>query len=599
MKKHSNFEYIKMIFSMDKRLLGIMIFSVLSTVVWDLMPIGIVAYILSIYQKDPTQNGFLLIVIICGVFALVKVLFSGFSMFIYNQMTNRINRRLSYLVNKKLYEKIESIDYETYQSSEFLNNYQKVLDNGVSNMIDTYWNFSNIVERIISLLSLGTIFSLINPLIMVYGVVCGVIGYFISIKISKLYHTNSEKNKQNIRERGYVRRVFYLKEPAVDLRTTNINSLYLDMNDEIGDKVIKNIDKYILKVNIYSSLNEVLMQSILAFSLAFITSLVIETQNIVILASLVAAVSSLSNGIWSLSAAVSAIKESIIYKQDYYRVMDTECGLETTYDHNITSLGDFNKITFDNVFFGYGDKPVLNNITLSINKGDRIAVVGENGAGKTTLVKLLLRLYDPNKGDIKYNNYNYKDIDPNLIRDNFNTVFQNYQIYAVSIAENVLMRKLENEDDERIVEEALKKVGLLDKIKSYDEGIRTICTKEFDENGIEFSGGERQKLVLARIFASASPIILLDEPNSALDPLAEKHIFDEIFQYTKDKTLIFISHRFSTTVNVDKIYLFKEGEIFESGSHEELMNIQNGEYRRMFNVQAEEYIKKGEKHEDD
>ena len=137
---------------------------------------------------------------------------------------------------------------------------------------------------------------------------------------------------------------------------------------------------------------------------------------------------------------------------------------------------------------------------------------------------------------------------------------------------------------------ALKKVGLYEKINSLDKGIHTICTKEFDKNGIEFSGGERQKLVIARIFATESNILVLDEPNSALDPLAEKNIFEEIFKYANNKTLIFISHRFSTTINADKIYLFDEGQIKESGTHKELMNM-NAEYKRMFDIQAEKYRK--------
>ena len=216
---------------------------------------------------------------------------------------------------------------------------------------------------------------------------------------------------------------------------------------------------------------------------------------------------------------------------------------------------------------------------------------------KDTFIKLLLRLYDPSSGEILFNGINYKEYNSKDIRNQFATVFQDYQIYAVSIAENILLRKCENEEDELTVIDALKKVGVYEKVKKLEKGIHTICTKEFDENGIEFSGGEKQKFVIARVFAQNSPILLLDEPNSALDPLAERHIFDEIFKYSVDKTLIFISHRFSTTILSDRIYLFSDGRILESGNHDELMNIENGEYKRMFNIQAEEYLKRGDANE--
>ena len=159
------------------------------------------------------------------------------------------------------------------------------------------------------------------------------------------------------------------------------------------------------------------------------------------------------------------------------------------------------------------------------------------------------------------------------------------------------MRKPQNKEDEKRAIAALKKVGLYDKVMSHEKGIYANCTKEFDKEGMELSGGERQKLVIARIFASDAEILLLDEPNSALDPLAESKVFEEIFNYSVNKTLIFISHRFSTTISADKIYLFEDGEIKEQGTHEELMKNENGSYRHMFLVQAEEYQKVGDDYE--
>ena len=165
---------------------------------------------------------------------------------------------------------------------------------------------------------------------------------------------------------------------------------------------------------------------------------------------------------------------------------------------------------------------------------------------------------------------------------------QNFQVYCATVLENVLMREKQTEDDEKIVIEALKKVGLYNKISSLPQGINTVLTKEFSNEGIELSGGERQKLAIARVFASNAKLVILDEPTSALDPFAEKEINDDIIRMGNDKTIIIISHRLSTIVNVDKIYVMKEGQIIEQGTHNQLMNNKNI-YYEMFTAQAELY----------
>ena len=338
-----------------------------------------------------------------------------------------------------------------------------------------------------------------------------------------------------------------------------------------------------------------LLNSVFAVALSIVTMAVIKSNDMVVLATLVSSIMYLSNDISYFASGIANYKRNIIYKKDYFRLMNQYSEIEI--NDKETKINDFESIKFNNVSFNYNDKKALDNITLTINKNDKIAIVGENGAGKTTFIKLLLRLYDPTQGEILFNNIDYKQYNVNELRNQFVTVFQDYQIYALSIAENVLLRKCETKEDEEIVINALKKVGVYDIVQNLEKGIHTICTTEFDQDGLEFSGGERQKFVIARIFASPAPILLLDEPNSALDPIAERNIFKEIFEYSYDKTLIFISHRFSTTILSDKIYLFSDGKILEQGTHKQLMSIENGKYKEMFNTQAYEYLNRGEANE--
>ena len=594
-EKYSTFSYLKIIFTTDIRYLYILIIEIISSAFWALAPLGLTGYILTIYEKDQTKDGLLLIIMVCGIYTLFKLLISGVTIFVYNELVERIYRRFQNKIIQKILKKVLDVDLKTYQSPEFLNNYQKVVDNVTDNMVGTFWDVVSLAGGLTALLGIGTILSIINPIIMIYGAVIGIASYFISKATSKIMHDLSEKNKQLIRERGYVRRVFYLKDYAIDLRTTKIDDYYLNKNEQYGDKIIKNLNTHYKKYNILNSLDQILLNSVFAVALAIVTMTVIKANDIVILATLISSIMYLSNDISYFASSIASYKRNIIYKKDYFRLMNQFSDIEL--NNKEQEIAEFKSIEFKNVSFNYDEKSVLNNISLTINKGQKIAIVGENGAGKTTFIKLLLRLYDVTEGEILLNNINYKEYNVRDIRNQFVTVFQDYQIYALSIAENVLLRKCETEEDEKIVIEALQKVGVYEKVKSLEKGIHTICTTEFDNDGLEFSGGERQKFVIARIFASPAPILLLDEPNSALDPIAERDIFNEIFKYSQNKTLIFISHRFSTTILSDIIYLFSDGKILEEGTHKQLMNIENGKYKQMFNTQAYEYLSRGDANE--
>lgn len=594
-KKYSSFEYLKLIFTIDKRHIIVLIIEIFASLFWSLAPLGLTNYILTIYEKDNQMSGYMIVLIVCGAYTLFRTGISFLTMYMYGEYVQIIYRKFREKITSKILKKVLDVDLLTYQSISFLDDYQKVIDNVTDNMISIFWDVTSLLGGVVSLISIGTILSIINPIILIYGLVIGISSYFISKLSSKIMHNLSEKNKQLIRKRGYVRRVFYLKDYAIDLRTTGINKLYLHRNEQYGEDIIKNINNSYNKYNLLNSFDHILLNSVFAVALSIVTFTVIESKDIKILATLLSAILYLSDDINYFASSVASYKSNIIYKNDYFRVMN-QCSEIEKNDKNL-SINKFESIEFKNVSFDYGDKKALKNISLKINKHDKIAIVGENGAGKTTFIKLLLRLYDPTDGDVLINNVNYKEYNSFEIRKQFVTVFQEYQIYALTIAENILLRKCNSKEDEEIVYNALKKVDLYDKVMAFEKGIYTMCTTEFDKDGIEFSGGERQKFVIARIFASPAPILLLDEPNSALDPIAERNIFKEIFNYSFDKTLIFISHRFSTTIMSDRIYLFSDGEILEEGTHHELMQNNNGKYKNMFDIQAYEYLNGGDNNE--
>jgi ATP-binding cassette subfamily B protein len=229
----------------------------------------------------------------------------------------------------------------------------------------------------------------------------------------------------------------------------------------------------------------------------------------------------------------------------------------------------------------------LKNINLKINSGEKIAVVGENGAGKSTLVKLLLRLYDVTDGDILINNISIKEYDIKSLRKRIGVAFQNPNVYALSFAENI---ELYNKTDENKLTEILEALGLNDILKKNNADFSVEVTKEFDENGIMLSGGEVQKIGLARLMTGNFGLLLLDEPSSALDPLAEYEMNKIILSHSNLSTTVMVAHRLSTIRDADRIILIEEGNIKEIGTHDELMKM-NGRYCEMFTKQAENYTK--------
>lgn len=244
----------------------------------------------------------------------------------------------------------------------------------------------------------------------------------------------------------------------------------------------------------------------------------------------------------------------------------------------------------DHVSFQYtgSETPVIRDLSLYIRKGERIALVGENGAGKTTLVKLLMGLYPIQDGTISVGGVDIREYDKRDYQSHFGTVFQDLQIFSLPLSHNVLMKEPETEEERELVTESLRKAQFGDVLDQLPDGIDSMVTKEFDDSGFICSGGQAQKIAIARVFAKKPDIVILDEPSSALDPIAEFNMYNNMLEASEGRTVFFISHRLSSARIADRIYFLEHGRIVESGTHDELME-QNGRYARMFRLQAKNY----------
>ena len=251
---------------------------------------------------------------------------------------------------------------------------------------------------------------------------------------------------------------------------------------------------------------------------------------------------------------------------------------------------DVENIEFKNVSFKYpgSEKYVLQNITFEINKGEKISIVGLNGAGKTTLIKLISRLYHPTSGEILINGYNIFDYEHKNYMKKIAAVFQDYKLFAFSIEENITCKEKDSDVDKTM--EIIQEVGLKNKVDSLAHGISSLFGKAYDESGIEMSGGESQKIAIARALYKDASLIILDEPTSALDPLAEADIYENFNKMVGDKTAIYISHRMSSSVFCDKILIIDGGRVSDFDSHTNLLRKKESLYYKLFNSQAVNYV---------
>lgn len=527
--------------------------------------------------------------IILGISLILGILIFGditnalfFELFVHRQ-----REKLDLGIQSLLYKKAASLDLAKYDNPEYYADFILAVENSSDNIRYLLGMVKGYVEEILSFVLIGSLIFTIDPVALVIVLVSSFIFIPVGRYTGKLMVERREKITELHRVGDYFARVFYLPEYAGEIRTSGVFSLLRRRFSESADNIISTQKKYIKKLDKLFFLQET---TIYVIGYTLVLTLYIGYKTIVggdmtagdFVATFNGAVS-LGGGILYLTVySVRWFTERSEMIDKYRKFLKTDndiCDGE-----HIAECGKPETITVKNITFSYegNDKNSLDGISFEIKPYEKVALVGYNGAGKTTLTNLLLRLYDVSGGSVEIGGRDIREETVESHRDRFAAVFQDFQIFSASVGENVA---LSTEYDEERVWNALKAAGF---DKELPKGLETILLREFDEEGLMLSGGEQQKIAIARAFYKDCPYVILDEPSANLDPVSEYELNHAMMTGAEHKTVIFISHRLSTTRNADKIFMMEKGKIIESGSHEELMNL-NGKYAEMFNLQAEKY----------
>lgn len=564
------------------------IFEILINLVTTILPIYLIdRVVLMISEKKELTSIILVVASAFGFF-----IFRGLSFYVINRFSEVQEIKTIKILEKRLFDRVRNYDFNFHEQPDFLTDFSKASERGPDGILWSYYNFTVFMGSIINTVFVIGILVKVHFIIIIYSVIVLFVMMYLNRLSANLSKKNFDEMSPNFRKRGYIRRQFLTKDALEDIKTSDITDVFYDINDMISERIIKCTSINQKKAMYQDVLRNILAKSILAISAIFLIFRTVKGDlDVVLLPGLVTAIATLIVVIQDISGHFGYMEWSLVESSYYYTVMEYQPNIEV--NGKLIDKG-FRDLKYDNVGFSYLKKTelALKGINVEIKKGDKIALVGHNGSGKTTFIKLLLRLYDPTEGEILWNGEKYVDLMPRCIRNNIGTIFQNFQLYSFTLAENILLRKVSTEADLELVEKAIAFAGLDNVVSKAEKGINTIVTKEFDNNGIVLSGGEKQKVALARLYAMDNDFMILDEPSSALDPLAEHEIYQKMFEIGKDKTLIFVSHRLSTTINADKILLFDNGEIIERGTHNELMD-KGGVYKYMFETQAKNYLDGG------
>lgn len=577
------------------RLLAITLIKPIGDIVGTLLNSYAPKYVLSFIEDDlPFNTIIMYTVIICLIMMILDVI----STTCYNSFEFEYRKTEGY-VEKKRMDKLFHTDLKNMESPDFLDYAQRA-----KTALNRGKGFHRVLYQSRNFIAQGTLMILSAALIGIQNLLMMIIFIVISFGIVKIssFFTKRDKIKFSDAMAPTWRKMNYLESTtknfdfAKDIRLFNMSNAFFNQLSGVNETYKELNRKHHNRMVLWEvSLGSVLIvQKILMYTW-LVYNVVTGAYQISDFVLYVGLVSTFHASVGYVNWIYSDMRTNSLMINDYRNFVDWKEDRETAdeKDGHITEINlDKFEFRFENVSFKYPghDNYVLKNVNLTIKNGAKLAVVGVNGAGKTTFIKLMMKLYEPSEGRILLNDVDIKEYNREEYFKLFSPVFQNVECFAMPIYQNISFAEVDKTDMNKI-NEVLEQSGLSEKINSYEKGIHTNLLKIFDKEGIDLSGGEKQRLAMARALYKDGKVIILDEPTAALDALAEDRMYREFENMIHGKTAVFISHRLGSTRFCDKIAMFEDGTIVEEGTHEELM-AKNGKYAYMFGIQSQYYDEK-------
>ena len=524
---------------------------------------------------------------------ILQIIPDGF--FIYGWQF-KYKPRLYRALKEQMFQKASKIDLYCYDDPAYYNDFVLSVSESEA-AIDRFLELLNMtVQAITVLFTTGIFYLMTDPIGIAFVFVSFIMRFVVSKKLNKVNYANRVAVNPHMRKRDYVSRVFYLKDFAKELRLhpnagTQLEEEFAQADDAIIAEHKKVAGKRIwLQFLKDYGVGDFLIDGLYITYLVY-KAAVLHTVNYSDAVILFNRTGSLRGSMSRFADLGPKAHENSMFIDKIRAFLAYEPRLKDD-EGNAVPEGA-GELSLSHVSFKYSEtgRTVLDDISLTVKPGEHIAIVGYNGAGKTTLIKLLMRLYDPTSGSISYHGKNVSTLCPREYHKRIGVVFQDYQMFGANLAENVVMDDMTKEEIEAKAPEitkALNSAGFEHKLQHLPDRLFTQVTTEFDKKGVDFSGGESQKVAISRAFYKNADILIMDEPSSALDPIAEYELNKAMETAAKGKTVFYISHRLSTTRDADRIIMLERGRIIEEGTHSELL-ARNGKYAEMWNAQAGKY----------
>lgn len=527
------------------------------------------------------------------VILLLNTMMFLFDAWFKNVYKQKCELKIKSIIQKDLFNKAIKIDLNYYDNPKYYTEYILAIGelNQRSGII--LQHVGECIYNITGIITISSILFKIDWILLVVVLISVFISFAFDANIAKKNTIKNFESAKYNRKISYIQRIFYLNQYITEIKLLHNNIFLFNEYDDTVENIREVNTRYgkkLVKLNLIRGIIESVLTSYSIYFLLMYKIFVLKSLTI-------GSFSAVLNSIWRLSDKLSQIVTNVsniysdsLYCEKLYKFinMDIEQTLIEDNSEKIPLPLKATEIRLENISFYYTkEKKILNNISLKIEPYKKVAIVGENGAGKSTLVNVILNLYKNYSGKLLINNVDIKNYHNDLLYDYFSCLFQDFNMYATTLGNNVCMDLSEN-NSEIYIEDALKSSNFEDKLRKLPEGIHTVISNEYDKNGVDFSGGENHKIAMARVIISESKVLFLDEPSSSLDPIGEYNFNKLLMSAFNDRTVIFISHRFFATKLVDKIYMMSEGCIIEEGTHDELMK-QKGKYELMYNLQKEKY----------